>query len=241
MACGVNPPSLLNSPRHLHIMDNPSILETDMDHSIPSFDFLGQFQGIQWDASVQEPVSASEKIFSEAKTSPIRSSESNKSDSYYDCDPFPIGDSSKTQPCELPHTESRSRKRGNKAMHSVRDKYSHLKDGHFRQSKRRHSQPRKLSPASSLGEDFGLGGDQKSCRLEKNRVAATKCRQKKKRETSKLQERERQLTAQRNGLKSMVDALRMEVLCLRHEILKHGMCECPVIQKYIAESARQIA
>ncbi|KAI1479412.1 hypothetical protein F4774DRAFT_381925 [Daldinia eschscholtzii] len=111
----------------------------------------------------------------------------------------------------------------------------------YQQGKRRRTQSKHTSLPSSSNDYFTIGGVQRVGKLEKNRVAASKCREKKKRETENLQTRAKALTAERKALKFMTDALREEVIELKNEILKHGMCDCQVIQKYITDSARQIA
>ncbi|KAI2611603.1 uncharacterized protein GGS25DRAFT_519912 [Hypoxylon fragiforme] len=98
-----------------------------------------------------------------------------------------------------------------------------------------------LSSSTGESQTFGCSGYQKPNHLQKNRIAASKCRTKKKRETAKLQAVEKSLKVKRDALKCMVDSLRIEVLDHKNEILRHGMCDCSVIQKYIVETARQIS
>jgi hypothetical protein len=57
-------------------------------------------------------------------------------------------------------------------------------------------------------------------------------------ETAEL---EQELSAQHASLVTCVEGLREEVLTLRTEILRHGDCECAMIQQYIAASARQVS
>jgi hypothetical protein len=74
---------------------------------------------------------------------------------------------------------------------------------------------------------------------DRNRIAARKCRQKAKQNTSKLQERERELNQQNRMLLSFAGSLREEILDLKNEILRHSDCNCSVIQNYIANAARR--
>lgn len=108
-------------------------------------------------------------------------------------------------------------------------------------AKHRRSQSKASQSTSPLDGDLGVGGNQRTTKLKKNRVAASKSREKKKRGIVKLQERERRLAAERDVLRFTATALRTEVVELKNEVLRHGMCECSVIQKYITETARQIS
>ncbi|KAH8676289.1 hypothetical protein BX600DRAFT_508454 [Xylariales sp. PMI_506] len=111
------------------------------------------------------------------------------------------------------------------------------------------------SPVSEdEGEDGGSGGHSTSAatrrpngtpRLhgrnrEKNRLAASKCREKSKKYIDELQERERELAAQQQSLAACAAGLREEVLALKHEIFRHGDCDCEFIQKYLLSAARAI-
>ncbi|KAI0137093.1 hypothetical protein BJ170DRAFT_43695 [Xylariales sp. AK1849] len=75
---------------------------------------------------------------------------------------------------------------------------------------------------------------------EKNRIAASKCRRKKKNEEAQLEERRRALQVQNAILSDLATALRNEVLMLKNEILRHGTCDFPPIQSYIETAASRI-
>ncbi|KAK8869318.1 bzip transcription factor [Apiospora arundinis] len=75
---------------------------------------------------------------------------------------------------------------------------------------------------------------------EKNRIAASKCRRKKKEEERVVQERRRMLQLQNRLFMDSVASLRSEVLSLKHEILRHGSCNFPPINTYIATAAARI-
>lgn len=75
---------------------------------------------------------------------------------------------------------------------------------------------------------------------EKNRLAASKCRRKKKVEERQLEERRRMLQIQNTILQDSAEALRSEVLMLKHEILRHGSCNFPPINSYIAGAAARV-
>ncbi|OCL05453.1 hypothetical protein AOQ84DRAFT_269191, partial [Glonium stellatum] len=76
--------------------------------------------------------------------------------------------------------------------------------------------------------------------LEKNRLAAHKCRQKKKEWVEELEMQARELTAIRAHLKSHVAMLREEVLALKNEVLSHANCGCGRIDAYLKQTATQI-
>ncbi|KAL8630709.1 hypothetical protein Q9189_003550 [Teloschistes chrysophthalmus] len=73
--------------------------------------------------------------------------------------------------------------------------------------------------------------------LERNRVAASKCRQKKKEWTQNLENRARELQKENNHLRMLVDSLRDELLFIKGEILKHTSCESDNIQGWLKSSA----
>lgn len=77
--------------------------------------------------------------------------------------------------------------------------------------------------------------------LERNRVAASKCRQKKKEWTNGLEDRLRHLQAENTHLKSFTATLREEVLTLKGEMLKHQSCGCHGIRNYLANQASNLA
>ena len=69
--------------------------------------------------------------------------------------------------------------------------------------------------------------------LERNRVAASKCRQKKKEWTQNLENRARELQKDNNQLRMIMDSCRQEILFLKGEVLKHSQCDCEAIQNFI--------
>jgi hypothetical protein len=84
-----------------------------------------------------------------------------------------------------------------------------------------------------MEEDEGEDGDKREKFLERNRVAASKCRQKKKVWTNSLEERARELTSQRQMLAAHVAMLRNELLELKCKCLEHTSCECEQIREYL--------
>ncbi|MCJ1305844.1 hypothetical protein MMC08_008661 [Hypocenomyce scalaris] len=77
--------------------------------------------------------------------------------------------------------------------------------------------------------------------LERNRVAASKCRQKKKEWTSNLETRARELQNSKNQLALMVGSLKDEVLFLKGELLRHTGCGCEKIREYLNHEVHAMA
>lgn len=77
--------------------------------------------------------------------------------------------------------------------------------------------------------------------LERNRVAASKCRQKKKEWTQNLENRARELQKNNNQLRMVVDSCRQEILFLKGELLKHSQCDCESIQSFIKSGIHNFA
>ncbi|MCJ1356777.1 MAG: hypothetical protein MMC33_006773 [Icmadophila ericetorum] len=83
-------------------------------------------------------------------------------------------------------------------------------------------------------------GDKRSKFLERNRVAASKCRQKKKEWTSNLEARARELQNSKNQLQMMVSSLKDEVMFLKGEMFKHTGCGCVQIRDYLSREANNL-
>ena len=102
------------------------------------------------------------------------------------------------------------------------------------------SPTKRRAPTSPGSPSDTLDDPKRQNKLERNRVAATKCRQRNKKQEKKLVEKCRALEAERGDLLTENGALQYEVLTLKNEILKHGFCDCEFIQRYIADSARHV-
>jgi len=72
--------------------------------------------------------------------------------------------------------------------------------------------------------------------LARNRVAASKCRQKKKELIAELEERARDLAALNKVLHVTVATLKNDMLDLKDKCLQHMSCECEGIRQYLARS-----
>lgn len=117
---------------------------------------------------------------------------------------------------------------GNKRMHSSVDG--------DRQAPKRNRNSRKSQP----DEDSAVEDDKRNKFLERNRVAASKCRQKKKEWTNGLEARARDLQAEKNDLMLMTKSLNDEVLYLKGELLKHANCGCAHIGNYLAREVQAL-
>ncbi|KAJ2562732.1 hypothetical protein IW140_006346 [Coemansia sp. RSA 1813] len=69
--------------------------------------------------------------------------------------------------------------------------------------------------------------------LERNRIAASKCRQKKKMWVQELERRAEDATMQNRSLHIAVAQLKEEVLILKNQLLAHHSCGCNAVQQYI--------
>ncbi|KAF4975706.1 hypothetical protein FZEAL_7546 [Fusarium zealandicum] len=75
--------------------------------------------------------------------------------------------------------------------------------------------------------------------LERNRIAATKCRLRKRDEASALASREQAMEDQNRYLSTCFDSLTAEIYHLKTQLLQHTDCNCVLIQKYIANEAKK--
>ncbi|KAF9281703.1 hypothetical protein BGZ68_006462 [Mortierella alpina] len=96
-------------------------------------------------------------------------------------------------------------------------------------SSRKHS-----SPAEDEEEESNETKRRKF--LERNRVAASKCREKKRQQTLKTIADADTITARNQALHETLDELQEEVRTLKNQILCHRSCSCDVIQKFVQSS-----
>lgn len=75
--------------------------------------------------------------------------------------------------------------------------------------------------------------------LERNRVAATKCRSRKRSEASTLAQCEQEMEDRNRQLSATFEELRHEIYILKTQLLQHNNCNCVLIQKYIANEAKK--
>ncbi|KAJ3454413.1 hypothetical protein MRS44_018307 [Fusarium solani] len=75
--------------------------------------------------------------------------------------------------------------------------------------------------------------------LERNRIAATKSRLRKRDEASALASRGQAMEAQNRYLSTCFDSLTSEIYNLKTQLLQHTDCNCVAIQQYIANEAKK--
>ncbi|KAL1872307.1 hypothetical protein VTK73DRAFT_1617 [Phialemonium thermophilum] len=75
--------------------------------------------------------------------------------------------------------------------------------------------------------------------LERNRIAASKCREKKKQYVSELEETKSELEAQHTQLQMEYNGLLTEVSGLKHHIMTHAKCNDPNIDRWLSNEARK--
>lgn len=103
--------------------------------------------------------------------------------------------------------------------------------------RRRRRRCRKLA-SSSIDSKPGLSRHEQS--LERNRLAASRCRQKKKEGTQRLETRFREQAQKKRQLEGDITGLRSEVLGLKNEILKHALYDDGRDGRHMAQMMQQI-
>ncbi|RAK99502.1 bZIP transcription factor atfB [Aspergillus ibericus CBS 121593] len=103
--------------------------------------------------------------------------------------------------------------------------------------RRRPNAPKSSSPDPNDGEAERLKREKF---LERNRVAASKCRQKKKQHTEQLMSQHDELALQKSQLLSEADRLRSELLSLKNELLRHSRCGDEAINLHLSQMVRNI-
>ncbi|KAL4869596.1 hypothetical protein BDV12DRAFT_167660 [Aspergillus spectabilis] len=105
----------------------------------------------------------------------------------------------------------------------------------------------RISPHSDLSSNKSSSplrwqnGDTKkrAKHLERNRVAATKSRQKKKRATDQLEIQFQEISRRRSGLEDDIRALHSQLLSLKDQILMHSRCDDDAIHRYLGRMVKQ--
>jgi hypothetical protein len=88
------------------------------------------------------------------------------------------------------------------------------------------------------GEDLSKSKRERA--LERNRIAASKCREKKKAHHQELEERARHLGDERKALINNVRALQDQLFAIKSHFLEHVDCQCTDIRDYIKSTVRPI-
>ncbi|KAJ5872128.1 bZIP transcription factor bZIP-1 [Penicillium soppii] len=76
--------------------------------------------------------------------------------------------------------------------------------------------------------------------LERNRLAASKCRQKKKEHTLQLEVSFKEQSDKKENLVAEIARLRSEILGLKNEVLKHAQCGDEPIKLHLAQMVKKI-
>lgn len=110
-------------------------------------------------------------------------------------------------------------------------------------SKRRRARESKAA-AASLSPDLDDCPQQERAKrakfLERNRLAASKCRQKKKEHTQLLEVRYKEQSEKKELLVGEIARLRSEILSLKNEVLKHAQCGDEPIKLHLAQMVKRI-
>lgn len=109
-------------------------------------------------------------------------------------------------------------------------------------SKRRRAREFKAA-AASLSPDFDDSPPDRAKRakfLERNRLAASKCRQKKKEHTQQLEFTFKEQSDRKENLVTEIARLRSEILGLKNEVLKHAQCGDEPIKLHLAQMVKKI-
>ena len=132
--------------------------------------------------------------------------------------------------------------RQQKSMDSNRDE-TRSNDTNNKPSKKALAQRKKRTRRKKKDIDPNSPADaeKRSKFLERNRIAASKCRQKKREWAEDLNLRVRELQLNKDSLHGLVDSLKEEVLYLKGEMLKHSTCNCPQIKAYLRNQIGDIS
>lgn len=110
-------------------------------------------------------------------------------------------------------------------------------------SKRRRARESKTAAASLSPDLDDCPREDRAKRakfLERNRLAASKCRQKKKEHTQQLEFRYKEQSEKKELLVSEIARLRSEILSLKNEVLKHAQCGDEPIKLHLAQMVKKI-
>ncbi|KAL4993109.1 hypothetical protein BDV10DRAFT_33210 [Aspergillus recurvatus] len=119
------------------------------------------------------------------------------------------------------------------------NEYDHDQNFAFNEARSHHSD---LSGSKSSPIRHGFRWDRFQRRerhLERNRAAASKSRQKKKRETDQLKTRFNEVSRKKRLLEEEIKDLHRELLYLKDEILMHSRCDDEAIRIYLGRMVKQ--
>ncbi|CDM30590.1 Transcription factor Jun [Penicillium roqueforti FM164] len=107
----------------------------------------------------------------------------------------------------------------------------------------KHRRLREYKTTASLSPDFDEAPHERAKRakfLERNRLAASKCRQKKKEHTQQLEFNFKEQSEKKEQLVAEIARLRSEILGLKNEVLKHAQCGDEPIKLHLAQMVKKI-
>ncbi|KAH7463376.1 hypothetical protein FOMA001_g18188 [Fusarium oxysporum f. sp. matthiolae] len=107
---------------------------------------------------------------------------------------------------------------------------------------KKQSKEQKVAGQREKPDDDGLPKDPRRRRvLERNRMAANKCRLRKRDKALALASQEEAMEDRNRYLMTCFDSLTVEIYYLKTQLLQHTDCNCVLIQKYIANEAKKCA
>ncbi|KAH8554514.1 hypothetical protein BGW37DRAFT_480022 [Umbelopsis sp. PMI_123] len=152
-------------------------------------------------------------------------------DMYSQLPPTPVS-STHSSPRQSVHEEGNDQLnggRGNKSSPKIRSQ------SRATTNKQQHQdQPAKRKLEND--DDDEDGEEKRRKFLERNRQAASKCRQKKKAWMQDLEQRSEEIISRNKALHETVGMLKEEVLFLKNQLLAHRGCDCTVVKNYIQTS-----
>lgn len=101
------------------------------------------------------------------------------------------------------------------------------------------SQPKKRRSNKKKGPSEGEDMQKRNKFLERNRIAASKCREKKKKSMSDLEQTKMELEVKNTNLQTEHRNLASMVANLKHELMTHAKCDDPRINKWLTGQAEQ--
>jgi hypothetical protein len=90
--------------------------------------------------------------------------------------------------------------------------------------------------SKQLKREISSGDERHEQFLERNRIAANKCRENKKRKTKHLEEQARVLKTQRHVMVNYINQIRWELLELKYKCLAHTECDCTQLRQYLGNT-----
>jgi hypothetical protein len=99
------------------------------------------------------------------------------------------------------------------------------------------SQPKKRKPSKKRRPSEGEDEQRRNKFLERNRIAASKCREKKKKNMSDLEQHKIHLETENTRLHAAFRSLGGMVAGLKHELMAHAKCNDPRISKWLTGQA----